>query len=179
MKEKKQEGILVLVQLRHSRKRNETIKKITKQEGRVTVVRKEVKVWTLSGSLAGRIGDAWASASACAHYGNKVERGTVVPAFESGVSWMSKWGCEPRGPHWLLNYKWMERKGCCLATAYTALRQNGGARNTNLIAYSFWTPLRFAIVTHFLSLFPISSLFQFLDLHFPLQLLPFFVQIPS
>ena len=30
---------------------------------------------------------------------------------------MSERGCgNPRGPHWLLNYKWMERKGCCLAT---------------------------------------------------------------
>lgn len=57
-------------------------------------------------------------------------RATVSAAVseQREAEWLSE-GAGPRGPHWLLNYIWMERKGCCLATAYTALRQNGEARS--------------------------------------------------
>lgn len=71
-------------------------------------------------------------------------RATVSAVSEQReAEWLSE-GAGPRGPHWLLNYIWMERKGCCLATAYTALRQNGEARSISIAfslmpLYSFYS----------------------------------------
>ena len=69
----------------------------------------------------------------CVHAKVRARCITAEPLFQrfterSGAEWLSE-GADSRGPHWLLNYIWMERKGCCLATAYTTLRQNGEARS--------------------------------------------------
>lgn len=84
-------------------------------------------------------------------------RATVSAAVseQREAEWLSE-GAGPRGPHWLLNYIWMERKGCCLATAYTALRQNGEARSIRTPVISL---MRVALPRSSLSLPLSSSLF--------------------